>query len=117
MEQIPYMDSLMSEEDWLYTPNMTDAWYVYYKPAMHLDVEEQEMFGGELPLSDVVASANAHMDEAYADGRPCVLVSGKPIERFYPEVKENEPREIVFYDGGAWYWARNCESGQYLDRE
>lgn len=115
MEQISYMDSVMAEEDWLYTPNMTQAWYVYYKNAMHLDVIEQETFSGEQPLADIVSSVNAYMEQSYADGFPCVLISGEPIEQFYPQVKENIPKEIVFFDGGAWYWAHNCERGEFLD--
>lgn len=118
MEQIAYMDSVMDEHDWLYTPGMTDAWHVYYKPAMHLDVVEYETFSGELPLADVVSAANAHAHHDFAtehiDDILCVLVSGRPIEQFYPHVKENFPAEIAFFDGGDWYWTQNCESGEEL---
>lgn len=115
MEPIPYMHKTMPEHDWLNTPELVDSWHVYYKPAMHLEVFDMDEYPGDMTLSEVVEDINEHIAEDFpVNEAPCVLVSGVPIVRFYPEVRENDPAEIVFYDGGAWYWSWNCESGEYL---
>lgn len=100
----------MSEEEWLYLPDVVDSWFVYLKDWPAGAVTESIVYDGTNPLAYVVHDIHDEFIEGVRE-KPCVYISPEPIERFYPDVKHNEPPEVAFFDGGGWYWAQDCESG------
>lgn len=115
MESIEHAGITLSEQDWLEKEGVVDTWHVYYRAWSAGDNTGYEEYpGSDFSLGEVVRIVSDELRSIPSNEMPVVDISAEPIEQFYPEVPVNTPQEIVFYDGGAWYWTCNCERGDYL---
>lgn len=117
MAVIEHAGQVHEEYDWLTQSGLVDKWYVYLKKwCAARDLLATIEFNGEEPLADVVRDMQRYIDDEYGiEYYPNIIISGVPIEQFYPNVRENMPKEIVFFDGGNWYMSELQECADYLN--
>lgn len=111
---IDYFGKHLDEREWLDRKNIAYSWYVYERDSLlSEEMMEVRYYGDEYSLGDLVKKYSAE----YAAGtfQGILNISAVSVEEFAPSVSpESLLRDIIFFDGGHWYWSNYCERGDVL---